>query len=114
MIKFSHDDQFTGQNFLNNLLCVTHYFSKIKHTMANNFDVIDTFLDLLDFEDNIDNVRSEAKKPGRKKNEVWNYFIEDENRKGGHSSSKCVYCGDTRDRGRVPDLISHLALQCES
>jgi hypothetical protein len=88
--------------------------------MANNLDAIDIFLDPLDLEngfDTLDNIipkRSESKKPGRKKHEVWNYFIEKENRKGGHSSSICVYCGDTRDRGRIQDMIAHLALQCES
>ena len=56
---------------------------------------------------------SGSKKPGRKKDEVWNYFIEDEVRKGGHSSCECVYCGKTRDRGRIPDMMAHLALQCE-
>jgi hypothetical protein len=87
--------------------------------MANNFDETNTFLDPepLDLENiSKDTVLEhlESKKPGRKKNAVWNYFIEDETRKAGHSSSTCVYCGDTRDRGRVPDLMAHLALQCES
>ncbi len=84
--------------------------------MANNFDAMDTFLDPLDLENGFDDIvpnHSEPKKPGRKKNEVWSYFIEDENRKGGHSSSICIYCGDVRDRGRVPELVAHLALQCE-
>lgn len=56
---------------------------------------------------------SGSKKPGKKKDEVWNYFIEDEVRKAGHSSSQCVYCGQSKDRGRVPDMMAHLALQCE-
>jgi len=25
-----------------------------------------------------------------------------------------VYCGEVKDRGRVPDMMAHLALQCES
>ena len=56
---------------------------------------------------------SRPKKPGRKKDEVWNHFIEDSVRRGGHSSCECVYCGETKDRGRVPDMMAHLALQCE-
>ncbi|CAB4483770.1 unnamed protein product [Rhizophagus irregularis] len=56
----------------------------------------------------------EFKKPGKKKNDVWNYFIEEEARKFGHSPSTCVYCGNARNRGRVvPDMMAHLALQCE-
>jgi len=57
---------------------------------------------------------SELKKPGRKKNDVWKYFEEADTRKGGHSPSVCKYCGDAYARGRVPDMIAHLALQCES
>ena len=55
----------------------------------------------------------ESKKPGRKKHKVWNYFIEEETRKAGHSSSTCVYCSKTWDRGRVTEMMAHLAFQCE-
>ena len=47
------------------------------------------------------------------KNPVWDHFEEDV-RKGGHSPSVCKYCGDSQARGRIPDMIAHLALQCES
>jgi hypothetical protein len=56
---------------------------------------------------------AQPKKPGKKKNEVWNFFIEQETRQSGHSSCTCVYCGNTWDRGRIPDMIAHLALQCD-
>ena len=56
----------------------------------------------------------ETKKPGRKKNEVWKHFEEADTRKGEHSPSVCKYCGDTHARGRVQDMMAHLALQCES
>ena len=56
---------------------------------------------------------SEPKKPGRKKNPVWDHFEKDI-RKGRHSPSVCKYCGDSQARGRIPDMIAHLALQCES
>src|SRR5437763_14775205 len=79
---------------------------------ANNFDETNIYLDL-------DPINPEPnhlgfKKPGKKKDAVWNYFIEDEVRKAGHSSSKCVYCDEVKDRGRVPDMMAHLALQRES
>lgn len=57
---------------------------------------------------------AEPKKPGRKRHEVWNYFIEQETRKGGHSTSTCVYCGKAWDRGRVSEMMGHLALQCDN
>jgi BED zinc finger len=79
---------------------------------VNNFDETNIYLDFDPI--NPEPEHSESKKPGRKKDAVWNYFIEDEVRKAGHSSSKCVYCGETKDRGRVPDMMAHLALQCES
>lgn len=85
--------------------------------MANNFDAMDTFLESLDLENELDDIEpkhSETKKPGKKKNGVWNYFIEEESRKGGHSACVCMYCGDAWNRGRVPDMMAHLALQCES
>ena len=56
---------------------------------------------------------SEPKKPGRKKNPVWDHF-EEQVRKGGYSPSVCKYCGDSQARGRVPDMMAHLALYCES
>ena len=56
----------------------------------------------------------ESKKPGRKKNRMWKYFEETDTRKGGHSPSVCKYCDDAYARGRVPDMMAHLALQCES
>ena len=57
---------------------------------------------------------SENKKPGRKKNEVWKHFEETDTRKGGHSPSACKYCGEVYARGRIPEMMAHLALQCES
>ncbi|PKB92440.1 hypothetical protein RhiirA5_439118 [Rhizophagus irregularis] len=84
--------------------------------MANNFDAMDTFLEPLDLENELDDIEpkhSEPKKPGKKKNGVWNYFIEEESRKGDHSACVCMYCGDAWNRGRVPDMMAHLALQCE-
>jgi hypothetical protein len=86
---------------------------------AEDFSETGSILDPepLDLEDDFEDITpecSKAKKPGRKKNAVWNYFIEDETRKAGHSSSTCVYCGDIWIRGRVPDMMAHLALQCES
>ena len=79
---------------------------------ANNFDETNIHLDLDPI--NLEPNHLGSKKPGKKKDAVWNYFIEDEVRKAGHSSSKCVYCGEAKDRGRVPDMMAHLALQCES
>ncbi|CAB4412769.1 unnamed protein product [Rhizophagus irregularis] len=84
--------------------------------MANETDSLDetgsfqnlNFVELPDLPET-----EEFKKPGKKKNDVWNYFIEEEARKFGHSPSTCVYCGDARNRGRVPDMMAHLALQCE-
>ena len=79
---------------------------------TNNFDETNIHLDLDPI--NLEPNHLGSKKPGKKKDAVWNYFIEDEVRKAGHSSSKCVYCGEAKDRGRVPDMMAHLALQCES
>src|SRR6266487_5393287 len=45
---------------------------------------------------------------------MWKYFEEADTRKGGHSPSVCKYCGDAYARGRVQDMMAHLALQCES
>ncbi|EXX54245.1 hypothetical protein RirG_236360 [Rhizophagus irregularis DAOM 197198w] len=85
--------------------------------MANNFDAMDTFLEPLDLENELDDIEPkhfEPKKPGKKKNGVWNYFIEEESRKGGHLACVCIYCGDAWNRGRIPDMMAHLALQCEN
>src|SRR5687768_9784689 len=61
----------------------------------------------------IDQDLSEIKKPGKKKNEVWNYFTED-TRKKGYSPSICKFCGDAKARGRPSEMMAHLALQCDS
>src|SRR3989337_1501240 len=81
--------------------------------MANETNFFDETEFLLDLESPNHPKTVEPKKPGKKKHEVWNYFIEEETRKAGHSSSTCVYCGDIRDRGRIPDMMTHLALQYE-
>jgi hypothetical protein len=82
--------------------------------MANNFDETNIYLEPIDLDPtDLEQEHSRSKKPGRKKDAVWNYFIEDDIRIAGHSSSKCVYCGEIKDRGRVPDMMAHLALQCE-
>lgn len=83
-------------------------------TEANTFDFEETGPFYLDLELPKASEVAEPKKSGRKKHEVWNYFIEEETRKFGHSSSACVYCGKTWDRGRVSEMMAHLALQCES
>ncbi|POG64290.1 hypothetical protein GLOIN_2v1845389 [Rhizophagus irregularis DAOM 181602=DAOM 197198] len=85
--------------------------------MANNFDAMDTFLEPLDLENELDDIEPkhfEPKKPGKKKNGVWNYFIEEESRKGGHLACVCIYCGDAWNRGRIPDMMAHLALQLKN
>src|ERR1043165_9653760 len=54
----------------------------------------------------------EKKKPGKKKNNVWDHFTED-TRKKGHSSSICKFCGESKARGRPSEMMAHLALQCD-
>jgi len=77
-------------------------------------DDIEPFIqeeDLMFDDDQVLPIGSEIKKPGKKKHEVWSYFIED-SRKSGHSPSICKFCGDFKTRGRISDMMAHLALQC--
>src|SRR3990170_3221126 len=79
-------------------------------------DDIEPFIpdeDLMFDDDRVSPIVSEIKKPGKKKNEVWDYFIEDD-RKSGHSPSICKFCGDFKTRGRIQEMMAHLALQCDS
>ena len=60
-------------------------------------------------DDQVSPIVSEIKKPDKKKNEVWSYFIED-TRRSGHSPSICKFCGDFKTRGRLPEMMAHLVL----
>src|SRR6266511_235796 len=69
--------------------------------------------DLMFDDDQVSPIVLKTKKPGKKKDEVWEYFIED-TRKSGHSPIICKFCGDFKTRGRLLEMMAHLALQCDS
>src|SRR6266540_6251983 len=69
--------------------------------------------DLMFDDDQVSLIVSKIKKSGKKKDEVWKYFIED-TRKSGHSSSICKFCDNFKTRGRLPEMMAYLTLQCDS
>ena len=53
------------------------------------------------------------RKPGRPKNNVWNFFIELGTRVQGHCGAKCKECGwEKKANAKTDDLETHLGLRC--
>ncbi|CAG8512448.1 12208_t:CDS:1, partial [Acaulospora morrowiae] len=50
---------------------------------------------------------------GRPKNQIWNEFLEYGEKKKGHVGSICKHCGDNKLRGRLPEMQSHIAFNCQ-
>lgn len=55
---------------------------------------------------------SSKTKPGRPKNEVWEYYIEGVRDSEGHASAECNFCQIRYSRAEVELLKGHLANHC--
>ena len=54
----------------------------------------------------------QAKAPGQKPKEVWNYFKSIGEKKDGHQGCRCNYCTWTQTCGELNIMEAHLALSC--
>ncbi|RHZ46741.1 hypothetical protein Glove_606g7 [Diversispora epigaea] len=55
-----------------------------------------------------------TKTGGAKFDEVWKYFIQDNNQRNGHYSATCYHCDTTWARGKPTVMKAHLANICKS
>ena len=55
---------------------------------------------------------TQKKQSGRKKKEVWNFFISTGEKKDGHQGCKCMYCPWSQTRGEPNIMEVHLAINC--
>jgi hypothetical protein len=56
---------------------------------------------------------SKKRKPGRPKNDVWNFFIEIRTRVQGHCDAKCKECGwEKKANAKREELETHIGFRC--
>ena len=69
--------------------------------------------DIQDKDDANDAETSKKRKPGRPKNNVWNFFIEIEARVQGHCDAKCKKCGwKKKANAKSEELETYISFQC--
>src|SRR6266540_5738040 len=119
IIPFSHLNFFIFFFFLKlfyhlffDLVYSYNFFFSLEEASTIVDDINEPFIpdeDLMFDDDQVSPIVPKTKKPGKKKDEVWKYFIED-TRKSGHSPSICKFCDDFKTRGRLSEMMAHLAL----
>src|SRR5215469_8663907 len=88
--------------------------------MANEQEVIDDLIpnseDTNDNDNAADTNKTDAtkkRKPGRPKNDVWDFFIEIGPRVQGHCGAKCKACGwEKKANIKTEELEAHIGLRC--
>ena len=56
---------------------------------------------------------AKKRKPGRPKNDVWNFFIEIGPRVQGHCGARCKVCGwEKKANAKTDELESHIGFRC--
>src|SRR3954451_1660045 len=66
-----------------------------------------------DIQDKDDAEESKKRKPGRPKNDVWNFFIEIGTRVQGHCGAKCKECGwEKKANAKREELETHIGFRC--
>src|SRR3954454_12616031 len=69
--------------------------------------------DIQDKNDANDAEISKKRKPGRPKNDVWNFFIEIGTRVQGHCDAKCKECGwEKKANAKREELETHIGFRC--
>src|SRR5436309_6292716 len=69
--------------------------------------------DIQDKDDANDTETSKKRKPGRPKNDVWNFFIEIGAQVQGHCGAKCKECGwEKKANAKSKELETHIGFRC--
>ena len=69
--------------------------------------------DIQDKDDANNAETSKIRKPGRPKNDVWNFFIEIGTRVQGHCGAKCKECGwEKKANAKTEELETHIGFRC--
>ncbi|RHZ80338.1 hypothetical protein Glove_137g5 [Diversispora epigaea] len=58
--------------------------------------------------------RKKINRGGPKFDEVWEYFIQEDDTSSGHYKARCYYCSKEWARGKPSTLKAHLANNCAS